>query len=197
MSFLGKSALHAICYLLYLDEAHSQTTEKEQVTLQKYAQSKERAVEIGVHEGVNTRLIAEVLSPSGVIYAVDPFFTGRIPVCWGKIIAQSRVRRGNVGDSVRFVRAPSWEACERLTGTFDFIFIDGDHSLEGIRRDWADWSGRIRSGGLVALHDTCVAKEHADATRLGSHQFFEQRIQHDERFELIEQVDSLSIMQRL
>ena len=61
MSFLGKSALHAICYLLYLDEARSQTTEKEQVTLQKYAQNKERAVEIGVHEGVNTRLIAEVL----------------------------------------------------------------------------------------------------------------------------------------
>lgn len=36
----------------------------------------------------------------------------------------------------------------------DFLFIDGDHSYEGVRADWLAWSPLVRSGGLVAFHDT-------------------------------------------
>lgn len=39
-------------------------------------------------------------------------------------------------------------------GTFDFAFIDGDHSYEGVRADWLAWSPLVRPGGLVAFHDT-------------------------------------------
>jgi len=37
---------------------------------------------------------------------------------------------------------------------FDFVFIDGDHSYEGVRGDWLAWSPLVRPGGLVAFHDT-------------------------------------------
>lgn len=37
---------------------------------------------------------------------------------------------------------------------FDFAFIDGDHSYDGVADDFAIWRHRIRSGGLVAFHDT-------------------------------------------
>jgi hypothetical protein len=42
----------------------------------------------------------------------------------------------------------------------------------------------------VPDHDPSVAE-------LGSHQFFESEIRHDPRFVLLEQVDSLSVLQRL
>ena len=35
----------------------------------------------------------------------------------------------------------------------DFLFIDGDHSLAGIRQDFADYSPLVRPGGLIACHD--------------------------------------------
>lgn len=37
---------------------------------------------------------------------------------------------------------------------FDFAFIDGDHSYEGVSRDFALYRHLIRPGGIVAFHDT-------------------------------------------
>ncbi len=35
----------------------------------------------------------------------------------------------------------------------DFLFIDGDHSYEGVRQDFDMYSALVRSGGLIAFHD--------------------------------------------
>jgi predicted O-methyltransferase YrrM len=35
----------------------------------------------------------------------------------------------------------------------DFLFIDGDHSVEAVRNDWADYSPMVRRGGVIAFHD--------------------------------------------
>ncbi len=35
----------------------------------------------------------------------------------------------------------------------DFLFIDGDHSYEGVRRDYELYSPLVRRGGVVAVHD--------------------------------------------
>lgn len=43
---------------------------------------------------------------------------------------------------------------ERVEGPFDFVFIDGDHSYDGVREDWLNYGPMIRPGGLVAFHDT-------------------------------------------
>lgn len=41
-----------------------------------------------------------------------------------------------------------------VDGPFDFAFIDGDHSYDGVRSDWLMWSPLVRPGGLLAFHDT-------------------------------------------
>ncbi len=35
----------------------------------------------------------------------------------------------------------------------DFLFIDGDHSYEGVRQDFDMYSTLVRPGGLIAFHD--------------------------------------------
>lgn len=35
----------------------------------------------------------------------------------------------------------------------DFLFIDGDHSCNGVQQDWDMYSPLVRPGGLVAFHD--------------------------------------------
>lgn len=35
----------------------------------------------------------------------------------------------------------------------DMLFIDGDHSYDGVRRDFEMYSGLVRPGGIVAFHD--------------------------------------------
>lgn len=40
------------------------------------------------------------------------------------------------------------------SGPFDFVFIDGDHTYNGVRADWLAYSPLVRPGGTVAFHDT-------------------------------------------
>jgi cephalosporin hydroxylase len=35
----------------------------------------------------------------------------------------------------------------------NFLFIDGDHSYEGVRQDYGEYSPLVREGGLIAFHD--------------------------------------------
>jgi len=35
----------------------------------------------------------------------------------------------------------------------DFLFIDADHTYEGVRSDYRRYSRLVRPGGLIALHD--------------------------------------------
>jgi len=35
----------------------------------------------------------------------------------------------------------------------DLLFVDGDHSEEGVRRDYELYSPLVRRGGLVVFHD--------------------------------------------
>lgn len=35
----------------------------------------------------------------------------------------------------------------------DFLFIDGDHTVEGVKADYDDYREFVRPGGLIAFHD--------------------------------------------
>ncbi|MEM4488736.1 MAG: class I SAM-dependent methyltransferase [Desulfurococcaceae archaeon] len=38
-------------------------------------------------------------------------------------------------------------------GKLDFLFIDGDHTYEGVKRDFEMYSPLVRKGGIIAFHD--------------------------------------------
>jgi predicted O-methyltransferase YrrM len=42
----------------------------------------------------------------------------------------------------------------------DFLFIDGDHSEAGVRRDWEMYSPLVRPGGMAAFHDVNDTPRH-------------------------------------
>jgi hypothetical protein len=47
----------------------------------------------------------------------------------------------------------STELAKRWEGGVDLVFIDGDHTEEGVRADWEDWHGFVEPGGGVVFHD--------------------------------------------
>lgn len=49
----------------------------------------------------------------------------------------------------------------------DLLFIDGDHTYEGVRRDFAMYGPLVGEGGLVAFHDVLPCRpEDGDVNRL-------------------------------
>lgn len=193
----GNTLLHCLRTVLGLEEGRTQTTPAERELIGRYARHARRAVEIGVYEGVTSCVIAANLADGGRLHAVDPFPPGRLGIRYGKIVARSLLRRRGLLPRVSFVQMLSWEAVEVLPDDFDFVFIDGDHSWEGIERDWRDWSGRIASGGHIALHDTSVPAHDATVADLGSLRYFEDHIRRDSRFKRVDGVDSLNVLGRI
>jgi cephalosporin hydroxylase len=42
----------------------------------------------------------------------------------------------------------------------DLLFIDGDHSYEGVKQDFLDYSPFVNKGGLICFHDTVISDRH-------------------------------------
>jgi predicted O-methyltransferase YrrM len=123
-------------------------------------------VEIGTASGGTLFLLTEVAAPDATIVSVDlpggrlggesSAARNRYPL-W-----RSRLYRGFARDRqiLHVVRADSQDLAtvrdvtRRLPdGKIDFLFIDGDHSYEGVRRDFELYSPHVRHAGLVAFHD--------------------------------------------
>jgi predicted O-methyltransferase YrrM len=46
------------------------------------------------------------------------------------------------------------------TEFFDFLFIDGDHSFEGVKKDFEDYSPFVKKSGLICFHDIVISDRH-------------------------------------
>ena len=45
------------------------------------------------------------------------------------------------------------DAVQALVPEVDFLFIDGDHSYNGVKKDFELYSPLVKPGGLIAFHD--------------------------------------------
>jgi predicted O-methyltransferase YrrM len=119
-----------------------------------------RAVlEIGTARGGTLFLLTRVSAPDALLVSVDlrhGQFGGGYPP-WRARLYQSFARKGQrvelvLGDSHA---SGTRERIRRLLGgrALDLLFIDGDHTYEGVKQDFADYAPLVRPGGLVAFHD--------------------------------------------
>lgn len=193
---IGETTFHWLMCRLGLHQPHTQTTEKERLLIESYAKGKLLVAEIGVYEGRTTAILAGSIASNGKVLAIDPFYSGRIGISYGKMITRHYLSRKGLISKVQFLEMLSHEAAPLVQEDIDFLFVDGDHSYDGIARDWQDWSVKLKPGGYVALHDTGIPEHDPSVAGLGSYRYFNEVIQHDDRFQWISSVDSLNILQR-
>lgn len=124
--------------------------------------------EIGVFKGKNSKQLLEAL-PYLELHMIDRwmeytdaekskgagvFISHFLPRQWKNIqrIAQRKV--AEYGDRAKIVRMESTRAAEIYPkGFFDFVFIDGDHSYVGCKRDIKLWLPKVKQGGYLCGHD--------------------------------------------
>jgi predicted O-methyltransferase YrrM len=118
-----------------------------------------RVVEIGTANGATLFALTRVAADDAVVVSVDlpgGLFGGGYPA-WKKTI-YSRFARP--AQRVHLLRANSheeqtFERVRQLTGSgsVDILFIDGDHTYEGVRADFLRYRELVRPGGLIFFHD--------------------------------------------
>jgi predicted O-methyltransferase YrrM len=184
---------HYIAWTMGLAPATTQTTAAERDCLARYAAGRRRVVEIGVWHGVTTRRLRAAMHPQGVLSAVDPFPVGRLGFSVQQHIAHHEVTAVTNGE-VAWIRTTG-AAAARDHQPVDFVFIDGDHSEHGLLADWNAWSPLVQPDGVVALHDSRSTPERPidDA---GSVKVTNDVILRDDRFAVVDTVDSLTVLRR-
>jgi glycosyltransferase involved in cell wall biosynthesis len=191
--------MHYLSWLVGLARAETQTSEAERACLARHAAGRRRLVEIGVWHGVTTTRLRAVMAADGILVAVDPYPRGRLGVSFPRLIARSEVARV-VNGTVRWLRMTGSDAARAYAASsaepVDFVFIDGDHTYEGLRGDWEGWSGLVAAGGVVALHDSRVTEDRPihDA---GSVVFTREVIARDPRFAVADCVETLTVLRRV
>ena len=116
-------------------------------------------LEIGTAGGGTLFLFTKMANPEATIISVDlPVRKFRRGYAEWKIpLYQSFTKKGQ---KIKLLRADSHNPKTfKLVKTFlddkkvDFLFIDGDHTYEGVKRDFNMYSKLVRKGGIIAFHD--------------------------------------------
>jgi predicted O-methyltransferase YrrM len=188
---------HFVKWFVGIDRASTQTTEAERACMARYADERTRLAEIGVWEGVTAAQLRSIMADDGIYFAIDPYPIGRLGFSTQRVIAHGvvgKVRRG----SVTWLRSKGVDAAKEkcvVEKPIDFLFIDGDHSYEGLKADWEAWRSLVAIGGVVALHDSRSSNSR-NIDNAGSVRCTNEIILREPGYTVVETVDSLTVLKR-
>jgi predicted O-methyltransferase YrrM len=114
-------------------------------------------LEIGTAKGGSLILFGRLLQPDLIVSVDLPHgrFGGGYPAWMGAVFRKlSKTRLCLIrGDShSEFIMS----RVKRIVKKVDFLFIDGDHTYEGVKTDFSNYLPLVRRGGIIAFHDICV-----------------------------------------
>jgi len=119
----------------------------------------EVCVEIGSARGKSACHVGLALRENGrgKLWAIDP----HRPTEWNDADSadtyaaiRRNVRSVGLDGWVEIVREDSSKAAAGWSRPIDLLFIDGDHSYDGVKADWDAFARHVRPFGFVAFHDT-------------------------------------------
>jgi predicted O-methyltransferase YrrM len=170
----------------------SQTIQEEWNSITHYASCAATALEIGSYMGVTATKIAGVMAADGKLFCIDPY---EPPYNSIYATASRHILRSGLVGKVNLLRCDMETANSKIPDVFDFAFVDGDRSYEGLRKNWEIVRGLLRPGAYAALHDTAFYSAHSTQCE-GSIRYYHEIISRDAEFEHIECVASLNIIRR-
>lgn len=126
-------------------------------------------VEIGSWVGVSTCYIAAGLASNSKahIYGVDTFKGTTInevaSIAWNKSVSNmggttlnrfiENVKLTGFEKKISPIVSESHIAAKKWKNEIDFLFIDGDHFYESVKKDFDAWFPYLTSDGVLAFHD--------------------------------------------
>lgn len=116
--------------------------------------AKEGIVEIGVLYGETSKILASA-NPAVPVYGIDPIIMDSMS---DNLIGNDEtIRRNTQGlSNYTLIKDFSYNVVGNWNKPFDYIYIDGSHVYEDVKKDFEDWLPKLSKGGLIAFHDSTM-----------------------------------------
>lgn len=124
--------------------------------VQENSEGSMTGVEVGVQYGHNAKVILDMLSINK-LYLVDPYSNynsidiNRDDFDVVKKIAHKKLRRYK--DRIVWLEDLSENCISKIPDMLDFVYIDGNHSYEFVKKDIGLFYPKLRIGGVLCGHD--------------------------------------------
>ena len=102
--------------------------------------------EIGVGHGLNAKTMLKLL-PIEKLYLVDPYNSD------DETYNEVRKYLAKYGNKITFIRKTSEKAVDDIPNQLDFVYIDGSHNYEAVKRDIELFYNKLKKGGVIGGHD--------------------------------------------
>lgn len=114
----------------------------------------EQVVEIGTQHGYSLRYWLKYAQPGATIIAIDWWNKSEMPEdprpTWESWVPEGVNFHSIIGDSHQ---EDTKTQLLNYVDEIDFLFIDGDHTYEGVMQDFEMYGPLVRQGGIIAFHD--------------------------------------------
>lgn len=121
--------------------------------LSKLLPKSARLVEIGSYIGASSLMIAKGVSKNSILYCVDTWNNDAMTEGNWDTLAMFNKNTTSVSNRIKTIKSTSIEAAKLINEPLDFIFIDGDHSYEGVKADVMTWFPKLKQNGIIVMHD--------------------------------------------
>jgi hypothetical protein len=122
--------------------------------------------EVGVYDGGMSKSLFNLI-PGLRLYMVDRWIEytpkqiagdpGAVMTRYGRKVwkaIKAKAFKAVAGCNATIIVSDSADAAATIDdGSLDFVFIDGDHSYDGIKRDILAWLPKVKTGGWLIGHD--------------------------------------------
>jgi len=142
-----------------------------------------RICEIGAASGGTLYFLTRAAAPDARIVSLDIDTPPHLAFLRSNLAAPGQAVVSLEGDSQ--TREMVARVRGEAGGPLDFLFIDGDHSYEGVKRDFELYSPLVRPDGLIALHDINPDSGGADGRISGEVPRFWEELSRTHRVEAI------------
>ena len=153
---------------------------------------------LGHGAGGSAMLLAQGLIDAdlrGRVHSIDHFKMKTEDRVWGFQEAQKVIDDFNLSSMITLWKGYTSDFVDvqnpaNTFGFYDltFLFIDADHSYDGVRHDFVYYGSRVKKGGAVAFHDT---------NQEPSHRVISEYIEGYAHWQLIEHVNRIKVFQRV
>lgn len=113
-------------------------------------------VEIGVARGDNAKNILETL-PVQKLYLVDPYMLYLedeiLIMTYKDYFSTAKKKLLKFKGKVKFILKYSLEAIDSIPDNLDFVYIDGNHNYEFVKKDIELYYPKVRRSGVIGGHD--------------------------------------------